>query len=259
MKYIKDFLNLRNSKAKSDDQFFKTKKETERWLNEMSVINFHIQKNLVVDVEQGISLIRKKLDYIPVQFGVVNGDFHCSYNQLTSLKGCPRIVKGGFSCANNKLTSLEFSPISVGYDYHCSNNQLTSLKGCPKTIESEFACSYNKLKTLEFGPELIKGDLYCDGNNLKDLNYFPRILGKIHVNKNPINQLLIFLNDYLEHYENAIKDQQLKKYIEYLNEYDVIKGNNIYLDRLKDVFYIMDMNDFDYDYLLDIKGYNIVS
>lgn len=69
---------------------------------------------------------------------------------------------------------------------------------------------------------------------------------------------MIFLNDYLEHYENAIKVQKLKKYIEYLNDYDVIKGNNIYLDRLKDVFYIMDINDFDYDYLLDVKGYNII-
>jgi hypothetical protein len=54
----------------------------------MEVRNFHIHKNLAVDVEEGgVSLIRKKLDYIPVQFGVVNGDFHCSYNQLTSLKG----------------------------------------------------------------------------------------------------------------------------------------------------------------------------
>ncbi|MCQ2966842.1 MAG: hypothetical protein MJ250_08945 [Alphaproteobacteria bacterium] len=50
------------------------------------------------------------------------GDFNCSHNQLTSLKGCPE---------------------KIGGEFDCSQNQLTSLEGCPKKVEGKFSCSGN--------------------------------------------------------------------------------------------------------------------
>src|ERR1700722_10746867 len=44
---------------------------------------------------------------------IVEGNFHCSGNKLTSLKGAPRAVGGHFWCDNNLLTSLEGAPAVV--------------------------------------------------------------------------------------------------------------------------------------------------
>ena len=53
---------------------------------------------------------------------VINEDFYCAYNKLTSLEGCPEKVGGVFYCAYNKLTSLEGCPKEVGGDFYCSDN-----------------------------------------------------------------------------------------------------------------------------------------
>ena len=41
---------------------------------------------------------------------VYKGNLDCSYNNLTSLEGAPKVVKGVFNCSCNKLTSLEGIP-----------------------------------------------------------------------------------------------------------------------------------------------------
>ena len=46
---------------------------------------------------------------------IVNGDFICAYNLLTSLKGSPEIVTGDFYVSYNKgLTSLEHCTKNIG-------------------------------------------------------------------------------------------------------------------------------------------------
>ena len=62
------------------------------------------------------------------RFKHVGGYFDCSYNQLTSLEGCPT---------------------SVGMYFDCSHNQLTSLEGCPTSVGGNFRCSYNKTEFTE--------------------------------------------------------------------------------------------------------------
>jgi hypothetical protein len=32
---------------------------------------------------------------------IVDGDFNCAFNKLTSLEGCPKVVKGDFLCYGN--------------------------------------------------------------------------------------------------------------------------------------------------------------
>ena len=65
-----------------------------------------------------------------INFGKVTGDFNCSYNNLTSLKGAPQTVGGDFKCSDNQLTSLRGAPQKVGGDFYCYNNpNLHSLDG----------------------------------------------------------------------------------------------------------------------------------
>ena len=57
----------------------------------------------------------------PIKFW--NGNFNCSYNQLTSLEGAPSEVGGYFWCSYNQLTTLEGAPKEVSGDFTCYNNK----------------------------------------------------------------------------------------------------------------------------------------
>ena len=89
------------------------------------------------DVIGNVNLYKRGLTKIPFKFNMVTGYFNCSYNNLTSLEGCPKEVGGYFYCSNNNLTSLEGCPREVGGDFYCGNNNLFDLY------------DVNKFKTLD--------------------------------------------------------------------------------------------------------------
>lgn len=49
-------------------------------------------------------------------------EFDVSELNLTTLRGCPKIVHGKFECDDNKLASLDFCPEFVEGDFICKNN-----------------------------------------------------------------------------------------------------------------------------------------
>lgn len=61
----------------------KTKAEIQAWLDKMGVENYIINNDLTVDVNGSVDLDRKGLIEIPVQFGIVTGNFYCNENDLT--------------------------------------------------------------------------------------------------------------------------------------------------------------------------------
>ncbi len=101
-----------------------------------------------------------------VRFGVVTGDFDCSFNQLKSLIGAPQKVGEDFKCYMNKLTSLEGAPQKVGRSFYCDRNKLTSLIGAPQEVKGYFDCSKNKLTSLEGAPQEVGEDFDCSCNKL---------------------------------------------------------------------------------------------
>jgi len=68
----------------------------------------------------------------------VKGDFDCSDDDLTSLKGAPEKIGGWFNCSLNKLTTLEGAPKSVGGRFSCWGNNLKTLNGAPEKVGGEF-------------------------------------------------------------------------------------------------------------------------
>jgi len=105
-------------------------------------------------VSGNISLADRNLRSLPdLSSVIVKGDFNCSFNLLTSLKGAPKYVGGNFSCNNNNLASLEHSSRSVGGNFFCSNNELTSLAGAPQYVGGIFNCSQNWIVSLEYAPQ----------------------------------------------------------------------------------------------------------
>ena len=92
-----------------------------RILNENEVIVVdHIDRNnyeeyigKTVKVSGNVSLRGLGLTKIPINFTEAGG-FDCSYNELTSLEGSPRIVDGDFWCWGNKLKSFKGKPEYIG-------------------------------------------------------------------------------------------------------------------------------------------------
>ena len=151
-----------------------TKKQIIKWLDKHDVKNYTINNDLTVDVDGDVNLRSKNLLEIPVQFNKVNGYFYCSYNELTSLKGCPKVTKD-FFCAGNKLTSLKYCPEIVNGYFDCARNELTSLKYCPTKVKGYFACNFNKITSLYYAPKEINEFFSCRGNKLTSLKYCPQL------------------------------------------------------------------------------------
>jgi hypothetical protein len=200
---------------------------------------------------------------------MVGSYFDCSYNNLTNLEGSPEKVFYSFLCSNNKLINLEGSPIKVAGIYDCSMNKLTNLVGCADNIGVRFDCSNNKLISLEGGPKKVGKTYECYSNNLTSLIGSPKEIGEdFNCFSNKLTSLIgcpkcydcNFLNNDITDFKgldceivnclgNPIHEiYQLcptKKFIDDINEYSVIRGNKILLDRLEDALYQAGKDDID--------------
>ena len=167
-----------------------TKDQVKIILDNLEIKNYTINKDLTVDVTGDVIIDHKALKVIPVQFGVVTGNFICSNNELTTLQGGPTKVGGYFNCDNNKLTTLEGGPTEVGESFYCGDNKLTTLQGVPTEVGGGFYCDDNKLTTLEGGPTKVGSSFYCNRNQLTTLQGGPTKVGKnFYCNGNKLTTL----------------------------------------------------------------------
>lgn len=114
-------------------------------------------------------------NFLGIQFGEVQGNFHCGGNKLVSLEGGPKIVRGHFDCRSNNLTTLKGGPEEISGNYLCMNNDLVSLEGSPKVIRGSFYCDGNKLTSLKGGPEEVRSSWFdCSKNPLASLEGAPK-------------------------------------------------------------------------------------
>lgn len=117
-----------------------------------------------------INLWNKNLSQLPdLGMVVVQGNFICDNNNLTSLKGAPRSVGGNFSCSHNQLKDLQGAPKTVGGYFSCTHNQLADLYGAPQNVGGGFWCAYNGLMSLHGAPASVGGDFECYANRLTNL------------------------------------------------------------------------------------------
>ena len=133
-----------------------------------NITNYTVNDDGSIDVNGDVFLWNRELTELPLVFNKVTGNFDCDYNNLTSLKGCPRWVGGWFSCNKNQLTSLEFSPDYVGGSFDCEFNNLTN-NYCESEIGGNFYTSleqdgltkynYNEWRKL-YKRKLILDDIF---------------------------------------------------------------------------------------------------
>ena len=209
-------------------KLFESYSDIESICRKYIITNYTINSDGSIDVDADVNLYRKRLTKLPLKFRNVSGNFDCSYNQLTTLVGSPESVGDNFYCNSNQLITLKGSPKSVGESFDCSNNQLITLKGSPKSVGESFDCFSNKLTTLEGSPQTVGSNFDFRLNKLINFTGFPEnFYGDVYNIGNPVTEIYNLFGTF--------------KCIKWINEFDVIQGNKVVLDRLEEVFYQLDM------------------
>ena len=217
---------------KSYKQFIReSKTDIDSICSEYGINDYTINPDGSIDVDGSVTLLKKKLmrssdllTIIPLKFGKVTRDFNCYNNKLTSLEGSPKKVGGDFDCHNNKLTSLVGCPEVIGYNFYCSRNELKSLVGFPEIIGGDFYCRDNQITDFNGVPEFFEGLFYCEGNPIEE-----------------IYRLFIKEDKDITDFSLLYGLDGLSKCIKWINEFDVIQGNRVIMDRLEEVFYQLGM------------------
>jgi len=114
---------------------------------DFGITNYKFRPDGTLDVFEDVNLLGMLLDKLPFNFGKIEGDFLCSYNNLTSLKGAPNEIYGGFDCGNNNLKDLKYSPKIITSYFCCWYNKLESLNGL--NLDGIFGRIY-----VKFNPDL---------------------------------------------------------------------------------------------------------
>ena len=215
MKHIKPYKIFENASP----NFPTTRDEVIEVCEKYEIENYTINDDLSIGVDGSVYLEKEKLEYLPLKFNYVSGDFSCYDNKLKSLEGCPQTVGGRFNCYFNELVSLE---------------------GSPQTVEGDFDCSYNELETLEGGSQTVNGNFDCYSNELKDLEHFPEVNGTIDMGANLVN-LLVYT------FINKADTFMIEDFI----DYEIVRNKDtVMLDRLQT--FIRD-NDLEMPDLEEIK------
>ena len=121
-----------------------------------NITNYVINSDLSIDVDGDVVISNMFLTKIPIRFNKVNGDFNCSYNNLTDLENSPKYVNGFFNCSFNKIKSLENAPIVVSGHFFCIINSLTDnyceteIGGCFYSLLEQEQLIYKNLEVVNY-------------------------------------------------------------------------------------------------------------
>lgn len=193
---------------------FKTKKEVKSWLDEYGVKGYTINKDLSVDVKANIKLTDKKLNYLPVQFNMVAGDFFCNDNMLTDMVGFPKAIWGDINCWNNQISSFKGCPKYIKGSFYCHENFLTSLEFCLEKVDKTFCCAENQLTSLEFGPKYVGADYVAQDNKITSFEFAPlEVGGNMDFYYNPlerVDNLKTIFSGNFRHYNKIDKIKGLE-------------------------------------------------
>ena len=198
---FKRFLKEENEKAPLP----KTREETEKALwdfedcIEGGIANCEIVDTAfgpAVNVKGSVNLRSLSLEYLPVRFHQVNGDFHCSMNkELKSVEGAPRWVSGILNFEHcTSLTNLDYLAfIGCQSDGPASFSMCTSLERVANSGKMLYSYGYiftqcKKLKSLN-GIGTVFGPLNITGTDIHSLHNFHK---EVKFSKSPDGELILF-------------------------------------------------------------------
>ena len=92
-----------------------------KWLDEMKIENYTINKDFSIDVSGNVNLHCKKLTKIPnyIKFNHIYGHFDCYFDKLDNLEPmCPLQVDGYFICSANSIKFNEKDNVKWNENNH---------------------------------------------------------------------------------------------------------------------------------------------
>lgn len=121
-----------------------------QWLLKHQINKFALDSDDKINVFQDVNLSSQHLKMLPIEFGIVYGNFDISYNQLTSLIGFPEVIHGFLNASHNQLTRIDFLPHEVLNKMDFSHNQIKTLNlsFIPKEVKKLFLHN-NLLETID--------------------------------------------------------------------------------------------------------------
>lgn len=215
---------MKHLKSYNESLFSVRKEGIIKLCKKYAISNYIINDDLSVDINGDVSLDNldkiHNVDYIPLNFNHVSGNFDISYNSLASLKGCPKYVGGNFNCAYNDLTSLEFGPLYVGGDYSAVENHLVTLDYLPNSCTELFIS--NNFITNVSSQQISKIDIgYFDGIGYNPFDIFMDVIMKflnIEINQKTYLEIVDKLEEFEVIKENTIIDMiSLNSLFDYYN------------------------------------------
>ena len=118
---------------------------------------FTINKNYTININHNCRINSDLKTNLPdyIQFNIIRGNFSIDMNaNITSLRGCPKLVKGDFQCSRTSIKNLIGGPKDVKGKYICSViPTLESLEGFPKHIGEYVACNNKAGLTMKDVPK----------------------------------------------------------------------------------------------------------
>lgn len=221
-----------------DNKFINTKQEIIDFINQYTTLENHdyeiVNENdqLIVNTFKDVVFTEdfriSSYYYFPVKFGMVQGDFDCSYcYNLNYLDGMPYLITKDLLLVGNEFTRFPNYPIKVNNIVDCSEcYNITSLKNIPnsKIIRLESCTS------LKYLPKNVV-ELYienCEFIFNKDLKYLPLTIERIglpdNIDKIPELPLLKWIS-FQENTEVSLPSAQYMR--------QLIK-NNIFIELIED-------------------------
>jgi len=136
----------------------------------------YIIKNGVINVIGNVKL--RGLEHIPIKFGVIDGNFNCSFCGLLSFDNAPHTVTGNVDAQANKFINLRNCPKNIGKNLVLNGNRvLSNLQGCPETINGTldlYGCNISSLQGIS---KKITKNLMLGKNMITGLSSFPDSVG----------------------------------------------------------------------------------
>jgi hypothetical protein len=182
-------------------KMLKTKDEIRRWLRSMNIFDYTLHDDLTVDVNESIYLSGRKLKTIPIQFGVVKGDFFCDNNSLKTLKGTPHILEGSLFCNVNNIKNLSHLPHYIKETFDCAYNpiDITTIKEIGFQYLAHVCLPEDKAQYLQ--------NYYSD-----ECDFYGDLDDKvaIYLSKEQVSEVLMSLKEKAL-FDNTLKNKQIKK------------------------------------------------
>lgn len=184
--------------------------------------DYVIDADGAVHVNTSVSMYRSTPNRrLPVQFAVVDGDCVFEDMKLKSLKGAPHTVNGDFNCSWNDLTTLQHAPttLGAGASFGCSHNKLTSLAHAPPHA-AELTCDHNLLKNLVDAPPCDV--LWAPNNPFESFKNTPDHINQVVISYAPDLPLLGLLSVgkiELEPVDGYSHERDIKPIEDILNQY----------------------------------------